>query len=150
MAPSAGETNQWSCSALFLINASLHSLQPIFYFFYLYTFRFISCAGLECAVYAPVSEDDQWVPLCFLLPHANRIKFRQPWPGWYCLPSTVLSDKQEQPVSLPPFLTQHLWVERWEPSKRLANMPRCNHHVQWRNVTGNVAHSLPPPCVFRK
>lgn len=42
---------------------------------------------------------------------AAQIKFKQPWPGWYFPPSTVLSDKQEQPVSLPPFLTLHLWPE---------------------------------------
>lgn len=43
--------------ALFFENASLHCLCNLF--LYLFTFFFISCAGLECPGYALVSEDDQ-------------------------------------------------------------------------------------------
>lgn len=129
------------------------SLQPISLSFHLLLYlmcRFGMCRLRPGVRKWPVSA----ALLSFAPVTAAQIKFGQPWPGWYFPPSSVLSDEQEQLVSLPPFLTQDLWPESHQDDcptcQGTITRARDRYIVQWWNVTGNVAPPLSPPCVFWK
>lgn len=110
--------------ALFLNNASLHCLCNLF--LYLFTFLFISCAGLECAVHALVSEDDQQVPICF--PLLLWQQHRSHLGSLDRADISLLAQSYQtcrNSLSLSHLLDSTSLAR--EPSKRLLNMPKRNH-----------------------